>query len=160
MLSKFIFALTFALAQEQNRDPILEQEQRRQLAGAGSTKEIEMLEFEMEHTSNEGYKFHYLNYGEDWGHIDGLDDEDNFCKAEILSPINLMAPIGSYGWAYGYPHAKVDDEWSSNYVNDNDVTIEWDYNNIRVTFTQENAARMFMQSNLVETVLGGRSKRF
>ena len=63
----------------------------------------------MEYKSNEGYKFHYANYGNDWKEIEGLDTNENKCSADIQSPINLMEPIGSYGWAYGYPKAKVDD---------------------------------------------------
>ena len=151
MLSRLIFGVTSVLAQEQHRELA---------GGATSGVEVDLVDFDMDYTSNEGYKFHFANYGHDWGHIYGLDDEDNFCKAEILSPINLMEPIGSYGWAYGYPKAKIDDLWNSTYVNDNDVLVEWDYSKIQVTFTQDNAAKMFMESNFAETLFGGKAKRF
>ena len=57
-----------------------------------------------------------------------------------MSPVNVMYPLGSYGWAYGYPKAKTDDVWSSQYINVNDVKIEWDYNKIQVQLPQDEAA--------------------
>jgi|TARA_B110001450_G_C17600868_1_gene472918 hypothetical protein len=39
-------------------------ESKRELAGGGATAAAtEFKSFGMEHTSNEGYKFHYANYG-------------------------------------------------------------------------------------------------
>lgn len=151
MITKLIFGLTSVMARDNKRE----------LAATGdATESIDLVEFDMEHTSNEGYKFHYANYGTDWKEIEGLDAKDNKCSADIQSPINLMEPIGSYGWAYGYPKAKVDDKWTSEYNNVKDVLIEWDYNKIQVTFSQEDALQMFMESNLAETAIGGKSKRF
>lgn len=106
MLSKLIIGVTSVLATESTKI-------YRELAGgaAAGGAEVELIEFDMEHTSSEGYQFHYANYGLDWKNIEGLANEDNFCTEKVQSPINLMEPIGSYGWAYGYPKAKVDDSW-------------------------------------------------
>lgn len=42
-------------------------ESKRELAGGGATAAaLELNSFDMEYTSNEGYKFHYANYGKDW----------------------------------------------------------------------------------------------
>ena len=54
-----------------------------------------------------------------------------------------MLPLGSYGWAYGYPNNKMDDQWTSNYQNINDALVKWDYNKISVKFTEEDAKTMF-----------------
>ena len=101
----------------------------------------------MEHASNEGYKFHYANYGDDWSSIEGLPKSENECNGDTQSPINLMQPIGSYGWAYGYPKSKFDDSWGMNYVNIRDALVEWDYNKVQVKFDQDSASQMFMKSD-------------
>lgn len=105
----FYKLLTFGLASVRSQN-------HRQLAGGGAATEgaqVELKEFDMEHTSNEGYKFHYANYGQDWNSIEGLPDSENKCVADIRSPINLMSALGSYGWAYGLPKSKFDDQWAS-----------------------------------------------
>lgn len=71
-----------------------------------------------------------------------------------------MEPIGSYGWAYGYPKAKVDEGLASNYANVNDVLVEWDYNKIQVKFSQEDALLMFFQSDFAQTLYGGKVNKF
>jgi hypothetical protein len=102
----------------------------RELVASAKASATGLVEFKMDYTSNEGYKFHYANYGQDWNKIDGLPDSENECGSEVQSPINIMQPIGSYGWAYGYPNNKKDDQWKSNYENINDALVEWDYNKI------------------------------
>ena len=81
------------------------------MAGSsGGRASTQINEFEMKHTSNEGYKFNYANYGLDWTTVEGLEDADNQCGSHTnQSPVNLMHPIGSYGWAYGLPLPKADD---------------------------------------------------
>ena len=120
---------------------------QRELAETAVTDKNQFIEFDMEHTSNEGYKFHYANKGDDWSQIEGLAAEDNMCGLDNQSPINLLQPIGSYGWAYGYPKSKFDDAWESNYENVENVLVEWDYNKVQVKFDQKDASQMFMQSN-------------
>lgn len=120
---------------------------QRELAVTAVTDEESFIKFDMEHTSNEGYKFHFANYGDDWNQIEGLAAEDNMCGLDTQSPINLLQPIGSYGWAYGYPKSRFDDAWESNYENVENVLVEWDYSKVQVKFDQKDASQMFMQSN-------------
>lgn len=71
-----------------------------------------------------------------------------------------MQPIGSYGWAYGYPKNLIDDGWQSNYANVRDVLVEWDYNKVQVTFSQEDASQMFIQSNFARTLFDAKGTRY
>ena len=89
------------------------QEQRSLAGGGGEAASSYDPHFEMHHATDEGYKYHYKNYGNDWTTIEGLADADNKCGSEdFQSPINVMQPIGSYGWAYGSALPKQDDSWS------------------------------------------------
>ena len=91
-----------------------------------------------------GYKFHYASYGNDWGVVDGLSDEDNFCGfGENASPINVMDPIGSYGWAYGFPLPKFEDAVEINYSNIlNPTQVKFDYSALNVTL-EDNIGNYF-----------------
>jgi len=94
----------------------------------------------MKHASDEGYKYHFANYGLDWGQIYGLADDINKCGGDDQSPINLMQPIGSYGWAYGLPNPKEHDKWDSQYVNINtDTLIKWDYSSLKFEINEDAA---------------------
>ena len=62
----------------------------RELAAAKDNTEDELVYFDMEHSNDAGYKFHYANYGDDWGTVYGLPNEDNICGGYVQSPINLM----------------------------------------------------------------------
>ena len=55
-----------------------------------------------------------------------------------------MQPIGSYGWAYGYPKSQTDDAWESKYVNVQNILVRWDYNKVLVNFKKDDEAQMFM----------------
>ena len=66
MLLKSVFVLGSVLAQEEQRE----------LKAAEAVSD-EFYEFHMEHASEEGYKFHFANYGLDWGQIYGMADEVN-----------------------------------------------------------------------------------
>ena len=47
-------------------------------------------------------EFSYKENGNDWGFIASPDAKVNNCtEGKKQSPINLLQPIGSYGWAYG-----------------------------------------------------------
>lgn len=52
--------------------------------------------------------YDYSTNGEDWKYLMADANETNYCgvETEHQSPINLMDPIGSYGWAYGLPVSK------------------------------------------------------
>lgn len=59
------------------------------------------------------YDYKYL--GRDWGSVTGPGE--NLCgDGEHQSPINLMTPIGSYGWAYGEPVPKASDMTTKKYT--------------------------------------------
>jgi hypothetical protein len=74
MFSKLILGITSVLATENKRN----------LAGGAATSEGPVLvDFKMDYTSNEGYKFHYANYGDDWAEVEGLEPSLNQCGAEI-----------------------------------------------------------------------------
>jgi len=79
-------------------------------AGGGGAEVTDSHDFEIIHSNDEGYKYHYANYGLDWSTIEGLPEEENKCAiGDKQSPINLMQPIGSYGWAYGDVQPKAKD---------------------------------------------------
>ena len=73
-----------------------------------------------------------------------MKDSENKCGGFVQSPINLMQPIGSYGWAYGYPKSQTDDAWESKYVNVQNILVRWDYNKVLVNFKKDDEAQMFM----------------
>jgi hypothetical protein len=121
--------------------------QHRDLAGddqsGGSDYQID---FSPTQANEDGYKFHYGNYGLDWGFgIDGLNDEDNFCGIEgSQTPVNLMKALGSYGWAYGFPSPKADDAIVKSYSNlKTDTKVQFDYSAIKVKLDGESNPEMY-----------------
>ena len=110
----------------------------------------------MEHTSNEGYKFHYANYGDDWSQIEGLAAEDNMCGLDNQSPINLLRE-GDPGFDWKIYESK-DDELTKNYVNQLDATVKVttlsppDTTKVPLT-TEVNTANTFT-SKLASSVFG------
>lgn len=81
---------------------------------------------------NPGYDYKYL--GKDWGLLDLGEGVENFCGDGLnQSPVNLMTPIGSYGWAYGNPLPKAKDEIFKKYTDVfDDVPILWTGNSVAV----------------------------
>lgn len=53
-------------------------------------------------TTNMGFKYDYSKGGADWPSLVSKYAVENKCGLEgIQSPVNLLQPIWSYGWAYG-----------------------------------------------------------
>ena len=49
------------------------------------------------------WNYTYMQNGTDWVSLEHSDGRPHYCgpENEYGSPINLMSPLGSYGWAYG-----------------------------------------------------------
>lgn len=73
MFSKLILGVTQVLATENQRE----------LAAAGGDVTVELKHFDMEYASDEGYKFHFANYGNDWAQVEGLSDDENKCGLDV-----------------------------------------------------------------------------
>jgi hypothetical protein len=59
-----------------------------------------------------GWNYTYATNGTDWPLLKApYEGAINHCGPENKkqSPINLLSPIGSYGWAYGLPIPKIKD---------------------------------------------------
>ena len=111
--------------------------------------------------NEDGYKFHYANFGLDWGHgVEGLAEEDNYCGIEgTNSPINLMEPIGSYGWAYGLPLSKDNDETEIRYSNIlTPTSVKFDYSSLRVNL--EDNTGDFFNSNYAKEIYNATTTKF
>lgn len=52
---------------------------KRDLAATAKSDKNKLVEFDMDHANDEGYKFHYANKGDDWSNIEGLPVSDNLC---------------------------------------------------------------------------------
>ena len=80
----------------------------------------------------EGWSYDYAKLGKDWPSLKGPEGETNHCGDELnQSPINLMQPIGSYGWAYGETVPKSHDQLVMNYKDlKKKIKIEWATNTI------------------------------
>ena len=64
-----------------------------------------------------GWSYLYDNNGADWANVHPPPGEINYCATDKLnqSPINLLDPIGSYGWAYDLPLSKDNDNHAKAY---------------------------------------------
>jgi carbonic anhydrase len=65
-----------------------------------------------------GWEYKYDNNGADWASIHPPAGEINYCATDSdnQSPINLLDPLGSYGWAYDLPLPKVHDKHEKSYT--------------------------------------------
>ena len=59
-----------------------------------------------------GWTYDYKQNGADWGKLVSSNRAINYCgQTRNQSPINLLNPIGSYGWAYGETIPKEHDKF-------------------------------------------------
>jgi hypothetical protein len=107
-----------------------------------------------------GYKYHFANLGEDWTSIEGLADEDNFCGIEgSQSPVSLLMPIGSYGWAYGLPLPIANDAMVKSYKNiKTDTQVKFDYSSVKVKLEDTNT--MSFESEYARSVFEATTNKF
>jgi len=63
-----------------------------------------------------GWTYDYKQNGADWKNLKSSNNAINYCgQTRNQSPINLLNPIGSYGWAYGETIPKDSDKFSKTY---------------------------------------------
>ena len=82
--------------------------------------------------------YDYQQKGDDWGDIVFEDGTLNWCgETGNQSPINLMQPLGTYGWVYGAILPIAADESSKSYTDlSAEVTSGWDTNTLKVELTE------------------------
>lgn len=110
--------------------------------------------------SGAGWVYDYKYLGRDWGSIHGPGT--NYCgDGEHQSPINLMTPIGSYGWAYGEPVPKASDQTTKKYTDvfDN-VKVMWATNTIKVNLPPVEADANYFTSMLAVDKLKAATTKF
>lgn len=110
-------------------------------------------------------KYDYRTNGADWPYLvaDEANGEVNYCKTDTLnqSPINLMRPRGSYGWAYGLPISKDKDSITKSYQNmRKDIQLTWAKNTMKVKVHPTEVENNFFNSHLAEHMFGAKSMRF
>ena len=99
---------------------------------------------------NENWDYNYLSQGADWPELKSKDGvEQNFCGGDGQSPINLLEPIGSYGWAYGETVPKEKDSTQATF---SDITKEaymmWDSHSLGMQLDETDRAQNSFTSNL------------
>lgn len=63
-----------------------------------------------------GWTYDYKQNGADWPKLKSSNNAINYCgQTRNQSPINLLNPIGSYGWAYGETIPKDSDKFGKTY---------------------------------------------
>ena len=107
--------------------------------------------------------FDYEQKGADWGTLEAPPGLVNNCNSTTnQSPINLMDPIGSYGWAYGQPLPKEHDNSQRSYSDFNKPTpITWSTNSIVKIFIEDEVqGDSFFVSSYGKTVYGSETDKF
>jgi carbonic anhydrase len=110
-----------------------------------------------------GWVYDYSQNGDDWATITPPEGEVNYCATDNLnqSPINLMSPLGSYGWAYGLPVPKEEDNHDRNYIDiAKSVSLEWATNTLKVSFAESETSQMFFKSDTAAKVYGASTDKF
>jgi len=63
-----------------------------------------------------GWTYDYKQGGADWDKLVSSNNAVNYCgQTRNQSPINILNPIGSYGWAYGETIPKDSDKFEKTY---------------------------------------------
>jgi len=69
-------------------------------------------------TTDQGFNYNYKHGGSDWSSLTSKYGVENNCGNDgSQSPINLLQPIWSYGWAYGDTIPKQNDAHETTYNN-------------------------------------------
>lgn len=69
-------------------------------------------------TTDQGFTYNYKQGGDDWASLVSKYGVENHCgDAANQSPVNLLQPIWSYGWAYGDTIPKAGDAHETTYKN-------------------------------------------
>jgi methionine-rich copper-binding protein CopC len=87
--------------------------------------------------------YDFVYNGRDWANLVEKEGETNWCKHDTKnqSPINLMQPLGSYGWAYGFAIPKNRDNFVKSYTNiSKDLKIKWKRVALKVALAPEEQA--------------------
>lgn len=109
------------------------------------------------------YEFDYKFNGKDWGLIKAPEGHVNYCGDGLnQSPINLMTPLGTYGYAYGTPQSTVDDAFDVQFADiygNNGVTIGWN-SGFYVELPPKESKINFFTSELAVTKIGANTTEF
>lgn len=83
------------------------------------------------------HTYNYKNNGLDWGDLVPENGTKNFCGTDIdnQSPVNLMFPVGAYGWAYDVI-PKDRDKVKKNFNDLRQVKLKWDRTRPNVKFSE------------------------
>ena len=115
-------------------------------------------------TTDQGFTYNYKEGGDDWPKLKSKYGVDNNCgKKDIQSPINLLQPIWSYGWAYGDTIPKMNDAHETTYSNlRKGVEVKWpkNINSLQVKLQEIESLENFFVSNIAETYYGASTNKF
>lgn len=106
--------------------------------------------------------YDYANLGKDWPYLKAPEGEYNHCGDELnQSPINLMQPIGSYGWAYGETVPKTHDQLEMNYKDlKKKIKVEWDTNTVKVALADIEQDDNYFFTKLGKDKYGANAEKF
>lgn len=107
--------------------------------------------------------YYYTNNGSDWKYLIPGEGEINYCATDIdnQSPINLLKPLGSYGFAYGEWLPMALDNIKSSYQNIfKDIKLAWIHNTQKVKIHETEQASNAFESQLAESLFGAKGTRF
>ena len=110
-----------------------------------------------------GWNYTYARNGSDWGDLVGPNGEVNMCGTSNLkqSPINLMTPIGSYGWAYGLPVPKAQDKQSKIYKDlKKQVKLDFQDDTMRIELAEVESAENYFNSELASSLYNSSATKY
>lgn len=110
-------------------------------------------------------KYDYKHNGADWKYLiaDEAAGEVNYCKTDTLnqSPVNLLKPSGSYGWAYGAPVPKEHDSVFKQYENiKKDVHLTWVGDTMKVKVHPSEKPKNYFTSKVAKELFGAVGDKF
>jgi carbonic anhydrase len=131
-------------------------------ASTGSTKKEETDKVEIYPSNKKMEEYDYAKLGKDWPSLQAPEGEINHCGDELnQSPINLMQPIGSYGWAYGETVPKTHDQLEMNYKDlKKKIKVEWDTNTVKVAMADTESDENYFYTKLGKDKYGGNAEKF
>ena len=109
-----------------------------------------------------GWEYDYAKLGVDWPSIHAPEGSSNHCGDELnQSPINLMQPIGSYGWAYGETVPKTHDQLEMNYKDlKKKIKVEWATNTVKVALADTESDDNYFYTKLGKDKYGANAEKF
>lgn len=97
-----------------------------------------------------GWTYDYKQNGADWKNLVSSNKAINYCgQTRNQSPVNLLDPIGSYGWAYGETIPKEHDKFEKQYRDIRKGTkVGWNESAMAVELHEVETLENFFKSNI------------